>query len=50
MPDEERQRRMRALRSVVATTNIQSWMADVFDATLALEQQVDTTATDVRSH
>jgi len=50
MPDEERQRRMRALRSVVATTNIQSWMADVFDATLALEQQVDTTETDVRSH
>ena len=39
---------MRALRSTVTQTDIQSWMADVFDATLTLEQPADT-ATDVRS-
>jgi trehalose-6-phosphate synthase len=48
MPDEERRRRMTALRSAVSTTNIQSWMADVFEATLTLDQPADTT-TDVRT-
>lgn len=49
MPDDERQRRMRALRSVVTTTNIQSWMADVFEATLTLDQPADSSETDVKS-
>ena len=47
MPDAERRRRMTALRSAVTTTNIQSWMADVFASTLDLDQPADTT-TDVR--
>jgi len=48
MPDNERRRRMTALRSVVGATNIESWMADVFEATLTLDQP-PTTATDVTS-
>ncbi|MFW6321216.1 MAG: alpha,alpha-trehalose-phosphate synthase (UDP-forming) [Halohasta sp.] len=49
MPAEERRRRMVALRSVVADTDIRSWMADVFEATLELDQPADTSPTDVRS-
>jgi trehalose 6-phosphate synthase len=49
MPDEERRRRMTALRSAVSETNIQSWMADVFESTLTLDQAADTTTTDVRT-
>jgi len=49
MPDEERRRRMVALRETVTTTDIQSWMADVFEATLTLDKPTDTTQTDVRS-
>jgi trehalose 6-phosphate synthase len=49
MPEDERGRRMEALRSVVTTTDIDSWMADVFDATLTLDQPADATQTDVKS-
>ncbi|WP_253736451.1 alpha,alpha-trehalose-phosphate synthase (UDP-forming) [Halohasta salina] len=47
MPDAERRRRMTALRSTVETTNIQSWMADVFASTLTLDHPP--TETDVRT-
>ena len=41
MPDDERRQRMEALRSTVTETDIQSWMADVFDATLELAGSTD---------
>ena len=49
MPDDERRRRMTALRSTVESTNIQSWMADVFESTLTLDQPPTETETDVRT-
>ncbi len=49
MPDEARRQRMQALRSTVAETDIQSWMADVFETTLAAVEPTDSSQTDLRS-
>ncbi len=49
MPDEERTQRMRALRSTVEETDIQSWMANVFEATLDIPKPTDSSRTDLRS-
>jgi len=49
MPDDDRQQRMQALRSTVTETDIQSWMAEVFESTLAAAEQTDSSQTDLRS-
>jgi len=48
MPTEDRSQRMQALRSTVTETDIQSWMAEVFDSTLAVDESADS-RTDLRS-
>ncbi len=49
MPADERRDRMAALRSTVTTTDLQSWMADIFRTTLTLDQPEDVSASDVKS-
>ena len=49
MPDEDRTQRMQALRSAVTETDIQSWMASVFEATLSAAEPADGSRTDLRS-
>ena len=49
MPDEDRSERMQALRSTVAETDIQSWMADVFASTLDAAERTAESRTDPRS-
>ena len=49
MPDAERRQRMEALRSTATETDIQSWMASVFEATLAAADPTDSSRTDLKS-
>ncbi len=49
MPDDDRSQRMQALRSTVTETDIQSWMASVFEATLDAAEPADSSRTDLKS-